>query len=71
MQALSRRDLVPEKWLVAMLQSVGATLASTRMPMIAGRLIEEQEELKSYETKSHESDDLNSEEKVRRFMWAR
>lgn len=63
LQVLSRRALVPEKWLAGVLASAGSCRGSARAAMIVIRLAEEQAELKSYETLSGHHG-LSSEEQV-------
>lgn len=61
LQVLSRRNLVPEKWLTGVLAS--QSKARTEAAVVA-RLTEEQQELKGYETMACDGDSLDSNEKV-------
>ena len=58
---LSRRNNVPEKWLLGVL----AAHSSTRTEATVARLADEQRELKKYETMGCDGNGLDSEEKVR------
>lgn len=64
LQVLSRRNLVPEKWLAGVIADAGSSRSEARTALIATRLAEEQRELKDYESASYDSDVLDSEEKV-------
>lgn len=57
---LSRRNLVPEKWLTGVL----ASQSKTRTETMVARLTEEQQELKEYESMGCDNDILDSKEKV-------
>eukprot|EP00752_Nemacystus_decipiens_P003103 g2874.t1 len=59
LQVLSRRNNVPEKWLVAIL----AGSSTTRTEATVARLAQEQRELKEYESMGCDGDNLDSEEK--------
>lgn len=60
LQVLSRRKLVPEKWLAGVIGSHSAARTGT----IVARLAEEQRELERYESMRCDGDGLDSEEKV-------
>lgn len=61
LQVLSRRNLVPEKWLAGVL----AGQSRTRTETIVNRLAEEQRQLKAYESMGYDGDAVDSEETVR------
>lgn len=66
-EVLSRRNLVPEKWLAGVLASMGARRSAARTALISTRLAEEERELKQYESTDCDGESLDSEEKVGEF----